>query len=1027
MRLTSGIARAGLLLIGGVPAIISFLAGDVLLGIILLLIGEVTAAVAALAAGVFKELGNRWRDRIIETMDQYILIWVSRFGKEYSVYVLDTLRRIEQQGPTTTSFYRPELDEIFVDIGLAHKAPHQVSGSLLADSNVDDYVTSASRNSIDDFIDKPDAAVLAILGAPGSGKTTLLRRTAREIARKGRNRKRRIPILLTLRDHADLIEQNPEVDVSRLLRRVLTSHKLDPPTNWFERRLRAGTCVVLLDGLDEIGRAGNRKLVSRWIELQTKRHHRNDFIVTSRPYGYLTAPIDEATVLTVRNFSDTQVATFIRRWYWAVEHHGEKPEGSYEARVRAESGAKDLLDRLTSAPALYDLTANPLLLTMLVNVHRHRGALPGSRVDLYNEICEVMLWRRQEAKKIDVQLDGSKKKLLLSKIAFTMMEREARDLSTTDMLFLVREGLRRVSREMTPESFLDDVGSNGLVVERENGILSFAHLTFQEYLAAYYVKEKKTARILAEKVDTPWWRETTLLYAAKSDADEIVQACLDAKTVTALSLAIDCVDQGSELEPELRDQIEDMLKSVFESHVDPDRRRLMAGVLVNRHLRNVVRTRAGMRVCANPITAGLYNLFRQDTHHPAPDIYSAAESDPDDSVVGVRGADAKAFVSWVNNVSGSQTPYQLVELEQVFDPVVQAELRKYRVPLSIWTKEDSDSEEISLWTSQLHTHPHLVTGTTVADHVTADIRNLTPSLMRLMLLQALMESRLLARDLDNNFAWVRASAANEKKKVNIDLALSQIRKNVTERTLNYFNALEKARPAIEALGLQDAHDIIADVLKAVAISPAKIRSSALKNASDITDELIASLDPDLARCFAVSGDLSDHVTPDLVMGQALANVFAQTRNYSTTASTWSSKLAAFFVEQTLGSQERLFVVAPDDCTVRVKAAKSAVLASYEDVPDDDDEDSDRPSLWARNASIALEQRSRPMFRRERELTPQLASAIRLSALCLASERIPLKSGITGELFREIAASVTLLEQRKNGEAVPTETILLAPA
>ncbi len=47
--------------------------------------------------------------------------------------------------------------------------------------------------------------------------------------------------------------------------------------------------------------------------------------------------------------------------------------------------------RLDGAPGLYDLTVNPLLLTMIATVHRYRGALPGSRVDLNGEICQVML------------------------------------------------------------------------------------------------------------------------------------------------------------------------------------------------------------------------------------------------------------------------------------------------------------------------------------------------------------------------------------------------------------------------------------------------------------------------------------------------------------------------------------------------------------------------------------------------------------------------------------------------------------
>ena len=74
-----------------------------------------------------------------------------------------------------------------------------------------------------------------------------------------------------------------------------------------------------------------------------------------------------------------------------------------EAQARAAAGADNLVRRLEQVPALYDLTVNPLLLTMIVNIHRFRGALPDSRTDLYAEICQVMLGRRQDAKNLHSQ------------------------------------------------------------------------------------------------------------------------------------------------------------------------------------------------------------------------------------------------------------------------------------------------------------------------------------------------------------------------------------------------------------------------------------------------------------------------------------------------------------------------------------------------------------------------------------------------------------------------------------------------
>lgn len=197
-------------------------------------------------------------------------------------------------------------------------------------------------------------------------------------------------------------------------------------------------------------------------------------------------------------------------------------------------------------------------------VHRYRGALPGSRAKLYAEICEVMLWRRQEAKNLASQLGGDEKETVLRGLAYTMMERRVRDLSRDELLKEIRAPLRRMSGEVTAEDFLADVSSNGLLIERETEVYSFAHQTFQEYLAAARIKDKNLVAVLAGAVEDPWWRETTLLYAARADADAIVEACLKADTVPALALAVDCADQGSEID-----------------ETDPERRRLAAGVLAS--------------------------------------------------------------------------------------------------------------------------------------------------------------------------------------------------------------------------------------------------------------------------------------------------------------------------------------------------------------------------------------------------------------------------------------------------------------
>ncbi|HEV8563022.1 MAG TPA: NACHT domain-containing protein [Actinophytocola sp.] len=528
-----------------------------------------TGGGVSLAGGTI--LWKRWRAEIVDIIDRAVHRKVTRFGRQYREYMLGSLRRIDVKGLATIGFYTPELDEVFVDVSLAYRAPHQIPEGVLTQTPAE--VTD--RHSLNDFLDNEDPAVLAVVGVPGSGKTTLLRHTARALCRHPRGR-RTVPLLLYLRDHVTKIVANPQVTLPMLVVDTLGRMGTTEPPGWFEQHLRAGHAVVLLDGLDEVAKKEDRAKVAAWVTDQTRQYPRNDFVITSRPQGYRDAPIDGATVVQVRSFTGEQVTRLVHGWYLAIERHATNEAGP-DVHLRANEAADDLLKRLDTNPALHDLTVNPLLLTMIANVHRFRGALPGSRTDLYAEICQVMLSRRQEAKNLPIELSGDKKEALLRRLAFVMMQKQVRDVARTDLITELKPLLRRVSTQLTEERFLADVSSNGLLIERESGWYSFAHLTFQEYLAAGYVRVNGLVQVLADAVDDPWWLETTLLCAARADGDLIVKACLDSGSVPALSLAFGIAEQGGELAPELRAQLDDVLTS---TDMTPERRRLRNGVPV---------------------------------------------------------------------------------------------------------------------------------------------------------------------------------------------------------------------------------------------------------------------------------------------------------------------------------------------------------------------------------------------------------------------------------------------------------------
>jgi hypothetical protein len=82
--------------------------------------------------------------------------------------------------------------------------------------------------------------------------------------------------------------------------------------------------------------------------------------------------------------------------------------------------------------------------------------------------------------------------------------------------------------------------------------------------------------------------------------------------------------------------------------------------------------------------------------------------------------------------------------------------------------------------------------------------------------------------------------------------------------------------------------------------------------------------------------------------------------------------------------------------------------------------------WEQEVVGRLERTTVSTLSRHRRLEPGNASAMRLSAVCLAAQ--PLRQDTTiKSAFRELAAASTLLERRYSGQMPPTENLLIALA
>ncbi len=406
-----------------------------LLSLAVFLLYELGVFVIGFLGRIWGKLEEPLAEHIAAWLKQRVITMLSRYHRQYYSYLRYQHRDFDVKGLSTLGTYTLELDQVFVELRIdpstpqtAVSSPVQAPQRLLAGTHsLWDYLTSAPLRQ----------QHLVIIGPPGSGKTTLFKHAVLGLTAKRRLFHRRdqakipakMPILLFLRDHTQAINEQAQYTLVNAIQDHLNKWEQPlPPEGWFQRELRRGRCLVMLNGLDEVADPQARKKVVDWVERQMTSWRRNRFLVTSRPFGYRSNPLPNVTVLEVRPFTTEQVERFVHQWYLANEIMSKRKDDP-GVRMRARNEAKALLQRLRTTPAIFDLTVNPLLLTMIATVHRYGGELPGNRYALYAEMCEVFLGKRQQARGQSLEFTPAQTQSILEVLAYAMMVQGIRDIA----------------------------------------------------------------------------------------------------------------------------------------------------------------------------------------------------------------------------------------------------------------------------------------------------------------------------------------------------------------------------------------------------------------------------------------------------------------------------------------------------------------------------------------------------------------------------------------------------------------------
>ena len=393
---------------------------------------------------------------------------------------------------------------------------------------------------------------LLILGEPGAGKTTSLKKLAAEYAiwrgegkEPGLNEPEdfNLPIFVDLSAYPTLSAGDSKHGLWRLITASVRGvHDVD-----VRKRLAAGGCLLLFDGLNEVGEAYD-EVVHQIRHLVNHEAPQNRFVVTCRPGVYRDELRNEFVAFQLERLSSFNASKVLE-----LEISAEKAQAAWKG-----------LDEYTR-----DLCRNPLMLTLLADELRASDTPPQNRAQLFDRFVDRYLseWARVKgAGAVRVE------KEILSALAWRLGTNRtllSADEAAAAMSVRLSElqNKKEASTDLNVATLNQEFLKHGLLRE-SSGQTGFFHQAVQEYFFAREVALHQSMEYVLKHVGNPEWAEVLVFVCGLiEDATEVVREVMKAD----LYLSVKCTTYSKRINQKIVDELAisliQILKTKFDAYV----------------------------------------------------------------------------------------------------------------------------------------------------------------------------------------------------------------------------------------------------------------------------------------------------------------------------------------------------------------------------------------------------------------------------------------------------------------------------